>query len=130
MQNLASYKEIYDDYMLERLGNGGASIIGITSETKYVNILVKRLVKDKSIDPFFQVKDAIYVLDPKFVNVMGTYLRGYSETQTKTTKLGNKKNADRVGFINIAADYLRPNWNENIHFKVTRGIVKPSISWY
>ena len=68
-----------------------------------------------------KVKDAIYVLDPKFVNVMGTYIRAYSEAQTKTTKLGIHI---QIGFclgLKIAVDYLRPNWNENIHLKASRG---------
>jgi len=55
-----------------------------------------------------KVKDAIYVLDPKFATVLGTYLRIYSELQTKDTKL--------------VQDYLRPNWNENIFFKSIKGI--------
>lgn len=50
------------------------------------------------------IKDAIYVLDPKFSNAIGTYLM--------------IKTSDKMYKTKICFEYLKPCWNENVILQV------------
>jgi len=104
VKQLENYQKLYDEMRPDRLGQSDfhASFetdmnSRLSSGTKIINLTIK---------------DAIYVLDPKFSSVVGTYLKLSSEHQSKST--------------NLVTDYLRPNWNEHMYFTASRGTIQTS----